>query len=174
MKAQLLNPFLEAIQEVLAKEVQTGVSRGKLDLKTSPFTTEDITVLISMVGQVEGNVLICLDIETAKKAVSRMLGEPVDEFNEFVQSGISELGNVIVGQASIRLARAGYKTNISPPALILGQGATLSTLDYPRLEVPLGTDVGWITIHLALKESQKIIEAGVGIDTPQRPEVFSE
>jgi len=170
MKAHLLNPFLEAIHEVLSKEVQTKIERGELSLDTKSYTTEDITTLISMVGQVEGNVMFSLNMESAIKVVSRMLGEPLSEFNDLVQSGICELGNVIVGQASIRLARAGYETNISPPALILGEGAQLSTLDYPRLVVPLMTELGLITIHLALKERPGAYQPGAQIETPNIPQ----
>lgn len=171
MKAQILNPFLEAIHEVLSKEVQTDIERGELSLAANSYTTADVTSLISMIGQVEGNVLFSLDYQTAKQVVGRMLGEPVQEFNELAQSGISELGNVIVGQASVRLARAGYQTNISPPALILGDGAKLSTLDYPRLVVPLQTELGMITVHLALKESSSVVKQGERIQTPQQPRV---
>jgi len=171
MKAQILNPFLEAIQEVLVKEVQTKINRGELSLDTSSYTTEEVTTLISMIGQIEGNVLFSMSMDTAKAVVSRMLGEPVTEFDGLAQSGISELGNVIVGAASVRLARAGYETNISPPALIQGDGAQLSTLDYPRLVVPLMTEVGMVTVHLALKESAGSYQPGAQIDTPSRPEV---
>jgi chemotaxis protein CheX len=170
MKAQILNPFLEAIHEVLSKEVQVNVKRGELSLDARSYTTEDVTALISMIGQVEGNVLLSLSQTTAKQMVGRMLGEEVSEFNELAQSGISELGNVIVGQASVRLARAGYQTNISPPALILGEGAKLSTLDYPRLVVPLATEMGMVTIHLALKESTGTHQPGTQLKTPERPE----
>lgn len=171
MKAQILNPFLEAIQEVLVKEVQTKINRGELSLDTSSYTTEEVTTLISMIGQIEGNVLFSMSMDTAKAVVSRMLGEPVTEFDGLAQSGISELGNVIVGAASVRLARAGFETNISPPALIQGDGAQLSTLDYPRLVVPLMTEVGMVTVHLALKESAGSYQPGAQIDTPSRPEV---
>lgn len=171
MKAQILNPFLEAIQEVLVKEVQAEISRGELSLVTESYTTDEITTLISMIGQVEGNVLFSMSTDTAKAVVTRMLGEPVEVFDELAQSGISELGNVIVGAASVRLARAGYQTNISPPALIQGEGAQLSTLDYPRLVVPLMTGVGMITVHLALKESTGAYQPGAQIQTPERPQV---
>jgi chemotaxis protein CheX len=171
MKAQILNPFLEAIHEVLVKEVRTEINRGELSLNTTSYTTEEVTTLISMIGQVEGNVLFSMSTDTARAVVSRMLGEPVEEFDGLAQSGISELGNVIVGAASVRLARAGFETNISPPALIRGDGAQLSTLDYPRLVVPLGTEVGMITVHLALKESSGTYQPGARIETPDRPEV---
>ena len=71
------------------------------------------------------------------------------------QKHIAELANVITGRASMKLAEAGYEANISTPSLILGSGATISTLDCPRLIVPLKTSIGSMTIHLALREGQQ-------------------
>jgi CheY-specific phosphatase CheX len=49
---------------------------------------------------------------------------------------------------------AGFITNISPPTLLYGKGAVISTLDYPRLVVPLiGSNVS-LVIHLALREGR--------------------
>jgi chemotaxis protein CheX len=75
--------------------------------------------------------------------------------DKLAQSGIAELGNVITGRASMKLAEAGYESNISTPSLIIGRGATISTLEFPRLIVPLNTSMGSLTIHLSLREGQQ-------------------
>ncbi len=90
------------------------------------------------------------------------MGEKFDVLNELVQSGIAELGNVITGQASMRLAEAGFESNISTPSLIIGRGASISTLAYPRLVVPLTTKIGSLTIHLSLRENLQM-----SLKTPQ-------
>ncbi|MER3513940.1 MAG: chemotaxis protein CheX, partial [Chloroflexota bacterium] len=54
--------------------------------------------------------------------------------------------------ATIKLAEAGYSANISPPTLIQGKGVTISTLDFPRIVVPLICDLGEIMVHLALRD----------------------
>jgi chemotaxis protein CheX len=55
---------------------------------------------------------------------------------------VAELGNVITGRASVKLAEAGYEAVISPPTLLSGKGATISTLDFGRLVVPLNSECG--------------------------------
>jgi chemotaxis protein CheX len=80
-----------------------------------------------------------------------MMGEQLAEFDELAQSGIAELGNVISGQAATRLSQTGVNVQISVPTLILGRGATISTLDFQRLVVPLETAMGTMEIHLALR-----------------------
>lgn len=155
MNAKFLNPFVEAAFAVLEAEAGiTTVQRGKLALQRSACTANDVTVIISMVGQVQGIVLYGMSESTATTIVSKILDQPFAEFDELAQSGIGELGNVITGQASQRLSEAGCEAKISPPSLILGKGTLISTLDFERLLVPLETELGEIQIHLALRETQ--------------------
>ncbi len=155
MNVQFLNPFIEAAFMVLESEVGISVKRGPLSLRRSAATADDITVLVSMVGQVNGVALYGLSESTAIAIVSRILDQPFDEFDSLAQSGIGELGNVITGQAGKRLAEAGFDSKISPPTMVMGKGTLISTLDFERLHVPLETEIGPIQIHLALREANK-------------------
>jgi len=155
VNAKFLNPFIEAAFAVLEMEVgTTSIERGGLSLERSACTANDITVLITMVGQVQGIVLFGISEATATAIVTKILNQPFDEFDQLAQSGISELGNVITGQASQRLAEAGYEAKISPPTLIIGKGTLISTLDFERLLVPIKTELGELQIHLALRDRQ--------------------
>ena len=153
MRVELINPFILAAGEVLQSELGVKAKRGRLQLHVETYITDDITVLISLVGDAWGVVMMGLGFGTAKAIVSRILGEQVTEFNELAQSGISELGNVIAGLATTKLGAAGYHTNISVPTLIVGQGSRISTFDISRLLVPLETEYGSITLTLAVREA---------------------
>ncbi len=164
MNVKFLNPFLEAIYEVLKSETGMEASKGDLQLEKGPYTTDDITVIIALVGGVEGMVFYSLTKETSISLVSKMMGEELVEFDTLTQSGIAELGNVITGRASVKLSVAGYEATISPPTLIIGKGSQVSTLDCPRLIIPLSSKVGTITVHLALRDGMN-----QGIKTAQIP-----
>ncbi len=157
---KFMNPFVEAAAEVLEKEVNAKVERGTLSLQKSSLTSDQITVLLSLVGQVQGVVLYGLSIQTAKNMVSRMMGQEFTEFDNLAQSGIAELGNVITGAATVKLSKEGFDAEISPPTLVQGEGIQISTLDFPRVVVQLKTEMGDITVHLALRESPPGSESG--------------
>jgi chemotaxis protein CheX len=150
---KFMNPFVEAAAEVLEKEVSAKVERGTLSLQKSSLTSDQITVLLSLVGQVQGVVLYGLSIKTALNLVSQMMGQEFTEFDNLAQSGIAELGNVITGAATVKLSKEGFDAEISPPTVVQGEGIQISTLDFPRVVVQLKTEMGDITVHLALRES---------------------
>ncbi|MBN1537698.1 MAG: chemotaxis protein CheX [Anaerolineales bacterium] len=160
MNVKFLNPFVEAACEVIKVETSITMERGELTLDKEPYVTDDIMVIISLVGRVVGNVIFGMSKETALALASKIMGEPFSDFNNLAQSGIAELGNVITGKASVKLTEAGYESVISPPTMLQGKGATISTLDIARLVVPFTSEVGTVAIHLALREgSQKAFSA---------------
>jgi chemotaxis protein CheX len=152
MNVKFLNPFVSAAHDILSHELHESVQRGNLHLENGLYQTDDVTVIISLVGAVDGTVFYSMSKEAAMGLASALMGEKFNSFDRLAQSGIAELGNVITGQASMRLATAGFESNISTPSLIIGRGATISTLEFPRLIVPLTTSMGAMTIHLALRE----------------------
>jgi chemotaxis protein CheX len=153
MNVKFLNPFVNSAHEILSLEMHEEVRRGELRLENGLYLTDDVTVIISLIGAVDGTVFYSMSKESAMQLASVLMGEKFDSLDKLAQSGIAELGNVITGRASMKLAEAGYESNISTPSLIMGKGATISTLEYPRLIVPLMTSIGSMTIHLALRES---------------------
>ncbi len=171
MNVKFLNPFVDSAFEVLKAETGQDVKRGDLRLENTHYISDDVTVFIALVGAVDGTVFYSMDKDTALRLVSQLLGENVEEFDSLAQSGVAELGNVITGQASMRLSTSGYEATISPPSLILGKGATVSTLDYPRLVVPLQTSLGTIMIHLALRQGQSNQVKTPQIAIPAAPKV---
>lgn len=155
MNVHFLNPFIEAAYEVLLTETRYTFKRGDLHLEKEPYMTNDVTVILSLIGEVWGSVFYGMSEKTALALASQMMGENLPNFDSLAQSGVAELGNVITGRAGVKLAAAGFEATISPPTLLRGNGASISTLDFTRLVVPLSAECGSIDIHLALREKAK-------------------
>jgi chemotaxis protein CheX len=155
MDVEMLKPFVEAAAEVLEMEVKTTVEKGNLTLQKSAMTTEDVTVILNLVGDIRGVVLCSLSQEVGLIIVSRILEQEFTEFDSMAQSGIAELGNVITGRATVKLSKAGYHVNISPPTVITGRNVQISTLDFSRIVVPLKTEFGTVEMHLAVRDNRQ-------------------
>lgn len=153
MKAEFVNPFVMSAFQVLQTETRTAVTQGAVSLAESPLVSDEVTVLIGVVGRAQGLVLYGMSENTAKAIVSAMTGENVQVFDSMAESAVAELGNVITGLASGELERAGYPCKIAPPSVVAGKGTSISTLSIKRLVIPLETKLGSITVHVALRET---------------------
>ena len=112
--------------------------KGKLSVKSSPVAGSEVNSIIGVTGQVRGQVLYSMTEETAKKLASTMLmGMPVTEFDELCKSAISELGNMITGNAASELGNSGISCNITPPSLVMGSNVSVSFKDAQILVIPL-------------------------------------
>ncbi len=153
MKVDMTNSFVAAACEVLQKELHSEVDRGPISLTTSSETSDEVTAMLAVTGQVRGMVLYGMSNSTARAMASLMIGQDCPDLDELAQSAIAELANMITGRAGVLMEAVAVEADISPPALVLGDGASISTVDLRRMIVPLSTDCGAISVHLALAEA---------------------
>ena len=151
MRTEFINPFLQAATEVLEAELGSAPRRGAVGLQRSAYTSNEVTVIVAVTGEVAGMVMFAMTVETAKALVARMLFQDFPEFDALAQSGIAEVGNVITGRAAVLLSEAGFASELAPPMLLVGQNTLISTLDVQRLVIPIETELGRIEIQVALK-----------------------
>jgi chemotaxis protein CheX len=102
-------------------------------------------------GDVGGTVLYGMSTVTAQKIAGAMIGAEVPALDDMALSALSELGNMITGNAATILSQSGYDLNITTPSLIRGIDVEVSTRS-PALVVPLSTPFGRVEINVALQE----------------------
>lgn len=151
MKVEIVNPFIQAATEVLESELGGESQRGELRLHKSAVTTDEVTAIVGVTGTVMGLVLYSMNETTALAILSRTMNQHFGEFDALAQSGIGELGNVITGRAGVLLSQAGYPSNMTPPAVVVGTGTMVTTLDLNRLVLPLETAVGSLEVQIVLR-----------------------
>ncbi|ACT00094.1 chemotaxis protein CheX [Paenibacillus sp. JDR-2] len=140
MKAEYINPFLEAATIVIEQVIQIRPSTGKLGLKNIELVENHIWIQIGINGQMNGDIVFGLSEQVALKMVSAMMGGfIISELDEIGRSAISELGNMISGNASTMLFNQGVSVDITPPRII--QSASAESLSAGQaLTVPLIMD----------------------------------
>jgi len=125
LKAEVINPFLESARSVIQQVVQVSPSTGSMGVKDVIPVQDHIWIQIGMTGHFSGMVVFGLQEAVALRIVSAMMGGFVlTEMDEMGQSAISELGNMISGNASTILSNQGFAVDITPPQIIKTENAT--------------------------------------------------
>jgi len=129
--------------------------RGTPSLDTGEFDAPDISVVLGIVGDMQGQVIFGIETPTAHGIVGKMLGGvEVKDLDELGMSAIAELGNMITGNATGRFEKMKVSMDISPPTVLTGQGVKISWPLHRALVVPLNTEVGHVTISVNLEENK--------------------
>ncbi|MFD1953685.1 chemotaxis protein CheX [Paenibacillus thailandensis] len=149
MKAEYINPFLESAKVVIEQVAQVKPSTGQLALKDVQFVENYIWIHIGLNGQMNGDIVFGLSEQVALKMVSAMMGGfAVSEMDEMSRSAISELGNMISGNASTLLFNQGVRVDITPPK-VLHSAQTAGYSAKKALTVPLLIDgIGELDIQV--------------------------
>lgn len=116
MKAEYINPFITEFQRIFKEVTGDDIALSKSFLKEGEASEGNVRVEFQVVGDIQGTVALELSMETAKSIASAMMGGMVlPEMEEMARSAVSELGNMVTGNATGRIAEQGYKVDITPP-----------------------------------------------------------
>ena len=110
------------------------------------FADDSVIIMIGITGEMRGQVMIVLSYTKALEIASKMMmGMPVEKLDEMSISAISELGNMIMGNAATIFSTKGILIDITPPTVCRGN-LTIAQSFAQNICVPLSG--GDITIEL--------------------------
>ncbi|HIA48526.1 MAG TPA: hypothetical protein EYN96_11295 [Candidatus Hydrogenedentes bacterium] len=75
MKAELVNPFIESVQEIFTTMLGVQARRGKVGITDAEKSPGDLVALIGISGHATGNVALSLPSQTALAIVGQLMSE---------------------------------------------------------------------------------------------------
>lgn len=123
MNAAYINPFIQGAQLVFSTLCNESPALGQVFIKKAPYTPLQVTVAVSIIGDIVGEVVYNMKESDGCFVASKMMfGMPVMALDEMSQSAVSELANMISGNVATIFAGKGIKIDISTPRFM--QNAT--------------------------------------------------
>lgn len=113
MKIEYINPFLVAGTSVLSDMCGLKLTAGKPYVKTTSFDSDYIVISLGVTGQIAGQVLLAFHNDVACDIASKMCMMPITALDELSLSALSELGNMILGNAATVLSTKGIFIDIN-------------------------------------------------------------
>ncbi len=156
MRVEYINPFVESAYSVIREVLNVEVKRGELYLKSSSIPVLGVAAIVGLAGDVEGRVLFDMSRESALNVANDMLKsmdmDQIDSLNDMGRATITELANMITGQAVTKLHNLGFKFDLTPPAIFTGDNMEVSDPGVEALIVPMEIPQGKIEINVAIRE----------------------
>jgi chemotaxis protein CheX len=151
MKAEDIKPFLESALIVIEQMVQIRPRAGQLSTRDIKFADNHIWIQIGLTGHMNGDIVFGLSESVALRMISAMMGGyDTTEIDEMGRSAISELGNMISGNATTMLYNLGMHVDITPPKIMETQFKSNYGAQQ-ALAVPLIMDgIGEMEIHVLI------------------------
>lgn len=153
LNAEYINPFLMAAKKILHDMCFVEVKIQKPTLREASFGPDMWVIMIGVTGEMRGQVMLVFTKEDACRIASKMCMTEITEINDFSASALSELGNMVMGNAATVFSSKGIGIDITPPVLSHGQLNFMGS--YAKsLCVPLEIPDGHIDLFLAVRPEE--------------------
>ena len=152
INVDFINPFLVAANSIMHDMCGIQTKIGKPYVKTTEFEDNSVIIMIGVTGEIRGQVMIAFSLDSACDIASKMIMMPITEMNELSMSAISELGNMILGNAATILSTKGIGIDITPPTLCQGS-MSITTAYAKNICIPIFYDTDkCVELDIALKK----------------------
>jgi chemotaxis protein CheX len=152
MKAEFINPFLEATMSVLKTMAFLEPIPGNPYIKKGGAASGDISGIVGITGEAEGSLCLSFSKGCILFIISKMLGEEQKEINEDVKDAVGELTNMISGDSRRRLQEIGHSFQGAIPSVISGPGHEVKHITRgPILSIPFTTQAGDFIVEVCFK-----------------------
>lgn len=151
INVEYINPFLMAATSIIRDICGIDMKIGKPYVKETAFAGDSIIIMIGITGEMRGQVMIAMTYNVALNIASKMMmGMPVTELDEMSVSAISELGNMIMGNAATIFSTKGIGIDITPPTVCRGN-VTITQTYTKNICIPLSGGDIIIELDIAVK-----------------------
>jgi chemotaxis protein CheX len=151
---ELIQPFINAADCVLAQGLQCPMSIGNLSMEEEAYRRKGVAAMVAVTGDIEGRIIFDLDPETAVRVASRFAGAELPESDDLVRETVCELANQVIGNAITALNDQGFRFRVHPPTLHTTDGAR-SSEDTEALVICFETCSGDVFMNIALRYNQR-------------------
>ena len=155
MKMELIQPFINSADAVLAQGLQCSTAIGSLSMEEEAYRRKGVAAMVWVTGDIEGRIIIDLDPETALRVASKMAGAELPESDSLVRETACELANQIIGNAVTVLNDQGFHFRVHPPTLHTSEHGSKSSDDTEALVMCFSAETGNVFMNVALRHHRR-------------------
>jgi len=153
MKMELIQPFINAADAVLAQGLQSPLAIGSLSMEEEAYRRKGVAAMVRLTGDIEGRVIFDLDPATAVRVARRFAGAELPESDDLVRETVFELANQVIGNAVTTLNDQGFHFRVHPPVLHDAEHGEKGSEDTEALVMWFETSSGNIFMNIAMQYS---------------------
>ena len=150
MKMELIQPFINSADAVLAESLQCATQIGDVTMEEDTYRRKGVAALIAIKGDIEGRVILDLSPEVAVKVASHLAGVEVKASEQVVKETVCELANMVIGNSVTLLNDQGFHFKVFPPEIHMDETGLAGSEDTEALVICIETPCGSIYLNIAM------------------------
>ena len=163
MRMELIQPFINAADAVLAQTLQAPTTVGELSMEEEAYRTKGVAALVRVAGDIEGRVIFDLEPSTAKGVTAKLTGDEAAA-EELMPEAICELANQVIGNAVTVLNDQGFHFKVMPPEIHAAERGAQNSEDTEALVMSFETVTGTVFMNIAMHYNRRRKGDGLATD----------
>jgi len=151
MKMELIQPFVNSLDAVVAEIMGCSAQISDVLMSEGLPRQRGFAARVCISGEIEGSILLDLDVPAAKRAAQFLAGDSDEPSDESAREAVCELSNMVVGNAVTQLNDRGFKFKVHPPEIYVTDGNLQETVDTEALVLRFDTPCGSVCLDVAMK-----------------------
>ena len=155
MRMELIQPFINAADAVLSQTLNCSTRIGDVAMEEEAYRRKGMAATVVIQGDIEGRVIFDIEAPTATKVASALAGSELTENDSLVRETVSELANLVIGNAVTTLNDQGFRFKINPPEVHSADQGMKSTEDTEALVMAFDTPAGCVYMNIAMRYNRR-------------------
>jgi chemotaxis protein CheX len=162
MKMELIQPFINSADAVLAESMQCDTHIGDVSMEEETYRRKGIAALIEITGDIEGRIILDTDAPTAMEIAKHLAGDNIEASDELVRETVCELANMVIGNAVTSLNDQGFHFKIAPPTFHTAEQGLAGNEETEALVMCFETVKGSVYMNIAMHYNRRRKEERAG------------
>ncbi|MFL6436311.1 MAG: chemotaxis protein CheX [Terriglobales bacterium] len=162
MKMELIQPFINSADAVLAQSMQSDTHVGDVSMEEEGYRRKGIAALVEIAGDIEGRIILDTDAATAMEIAKHLAGGDIESSDGLVRETVCELANMVIGNAVTSLNDQGFRFKISPPVAHTAEQGLSGSEDTEALVMCFETAKGSVFMNIAMRYNRRRKEERAG------------
>ncbi len=151
MRMDIIQPFINSADAVLAEALHCATRIGDLSMEDHPYERQGLTARVAITGEIEGRVIVDVEPETALRVAKQMAGAELTAGDDLVRETVCELANLVIGNAVTTLNDRGFQFKVHPPEFDSSPEGLKGSEDTEAIVLRFETDAGQVNVNIAMQ-----------------------
>ena len=155
MKMELIQPFINSADAVLAESLQCATRIGDVSMEEDTYRRKGVAAIVEINGDIEGRIILDTIPETAIHIAKHLAGGEVEPSDDLVRETICELANMVIGNAVTSLNDQGFHFKIAPPEVHTSEQGLGGSEETEALVMCFETPKGNVFMNIAMRYNRR-------------------
>jgi len=155
MDLNFINAFTQSLYLICKNQLNIDCKKETLEIRAHPIITRGVSLIITTQGQVEGKIIMAMELESSYMLTTRLVDEYINAVNDQFTLAFKEFGFMICNKATSSFSQKKIKCQLSLPLVLVGEGVRLAELSEVQIVlVPFQTDIGRIDTYFIVEHKE--------------------